>query len=76
MLGKYEDLVKKASEIGIKAYFMKAGDIPVENRIALKCAYGCRGYGKRLSCPPHIMSVDEFRKVIREYSSALLQKEK
>ncbi|AAM30671.1 MULTISPECIES: DUF2284 domain-containing protein [Methanosarcina] len=72
MLGKYEDLVKKASEIGIKAYFMKAGDIPVENRIALKCAYGCRGYGKRLSCPPHIMSVDEFRKVIREYSSALL----
>ena len=72
MLGKYEDLVKKASEIGIKAYFMKAGDIQVENRIALKCAYGCRGYGKRLSCPPHIMSVDEFRKVIREYSSALL----
>ncbi|AKB60310.1 DUF2284 domain-containing protein [Methanosarcina mazei] len=72
MLGKYEDLVKKASEIGIKAYFMKAGDIPIENRIALKCAYGCRGYGKRLSCPPHIMSVDEFRKVIREYSSALL----
>ncbi|KKH61588.1 hypothetical protein DU74_15240 [Methanosarcina mazei] len=72
MLGKYEDLVKKASEIGIKAYFMKTGDIPVENRIALKCAYGCRGYGKRLSCPPHIMSVDEFRKVIREYSSALL----
>jgi predicted metal-binding protein len=72
MLGKYEDLVEKASEIGIKAYFLKAGDISVENRIALKCAYGCRGYGKRLSCPPYVMSVDEFRKVIGEYSSALL----
>lgn len=72
MLGKYEDLVGKASELGIKAYFLKAEDIPVENRIALKCAYGCKGYGKRLSCPPYVMSVDEFRKVIGEYKSALL----
>ena len=72
MLGKFEDLVEKASEMGLKAYFLKAEDIPIENRIALKCAYGCRGYGKRLSCPPHIMSIDEFRKVIEEYSSALL----
>jgi predicted metal-binding protein len=72
MLGKFEDLVEKASAMGLKAYFLKAGNIPVENRIALKCAYGCRGYGKRLSCPPYIMSVDEFRKVIGEYSSALL----
>lgn len=72
MLGKYEDLIEKASELGIKAYFLKAEDIPVENRIALKCAYGCRGYGKRLSCPPYVMSVDEFRKVIGEYKSSLL----
>src|SRR5690606_22943826 len=34
--------------------------------------YGCKGYGKRLSCPPYIMSVDEFRKVIGENNSALL----
>ncbi len=72
MLGKYENLAEKASEMGIKAYFIKAKDIPIENRIALKCAYGCRGYGKRLSCPPYVMSVDEFRKVMEEYSSALL----
>lgn len=72
MLGKYEDLIRKASELGVKAYFLKAENIPVENRIALKCAYGCRGYGKRLSCPPYVMSVDEFRKVIGEYKSALL----
>lgn len=72
MLEKYEDLIEKASEIGIKAYFLKAEDVPVENRIALKCAYGCRGYGKRLSCPPYVMSVEEFRKVIEEYKSALL----
>jgi len=72
MLAKYEDLVDKASEMGLKAYFLDAKDIPIENRVALKCAYGCRGYGKRLSCPPYIMSIDEFRKVMEEYSSALL----
>jgi predicted metal-binding protein len=72
MLGKREDLVKKALEMGLKAYLLNAKDIPIENRIALKCAYGCKSYGKRLSCPPYVMSIDEFKKVISEYSSALL----
>jgi len=72
MLGKFEGLVEKASETGLKAYLLNAKDIPIENRIALKCAYGCRSYGKRLSCPPRVTSVDEFRKIIGEYSSALL----
>lgn len=72
MLGKFEDLIEKALGMGLKAYFVDAGDIPVENRVALKCAYGCKGYGKRLSCPPNILSVEEFRKIIGEYSSALL----
>jgi predicted metal-binding protein len=72
MSGKFEGLLEKASEIGLKAYLMSAEDIPVENRIALKCAYGCKGYGKRLSCPPYVMSVEEFRKIMEEYKSALL----
>jgi len=33
MLGKYEDLIEKASGMGLKAYFVAAGDIPVENRM-------------------------------------------
>jgi predicted metal-binding protein len=72
MLGKFEDLVEKASGMGLKAYYLNTMDIPIENRISLKCAYGCRSYGKRLSCPPHVISVDEFRKIIKEYSSSLL----
>jgi len=72
MPGKYESLVKKASEMGLKAHFLDTNNIPIENRIALKCAYGCKSYGKTLSCPPHIMSIDEFRKVLAEYSSAFL----
>jgi predicted metal-binding protein len=72
MLGEYEGLVKKASDMGLKAYFLDAKDIKIENRTALKCAYGCKDYGTRLSCPPYVMSIDEFRKIISEYSSALL----
>lgn len=72
MLGKFEDIIEKASGLGLKAYLVDAEDIPVENRIALKCAYGCRGYGKRLSCPPNVMLVEEFRKIIEEYNSVLL----
>jgi predicted metal-binding protein len=56
MLGKFEELIEKASEMELKAFFVDAKDIPIENRIvALKCAYGCNDYGKSLSCPPHVM---------------------
>ncbi len=72
MLEEYEDLVKKASDMELKAYFLDAKDLKIENRTALKCAYGCKDYGTRLSCPPYVMSIDEFRKVMAEYSSALL----
>jgi predicted metal-binding protein len=71
MFGKYKDLVEKASEIELKSYFLDAKNIPVENRTVLKCAYGCKDYGTRSSCPPYVMSIDEFRKVIVEYNSAL-----
>ncbi|AKB26225.1 hypothetical protein MSMTP_2756 [Methanosarcina sp. MTP4] len=65
-------LIEKASSLGLKACPLESGDIAVENRIALKCAHGCRNYGERLSCPPHTLSIDEFRKVLQEYGSALL----
>lgn len=72
MSEKLNKLIEKASELGIEAYSLESGDIAVENRISLKCAFGCPSYGKRLSCPPHIPSIDEFRKILEEYSKALL----
>ncbi|MEZ5335241.1 MAG: DUF2284 domain-containing protein [Methanolobus sp.] len=61
-------LFDRAKEIGLKAYLVDTSDIVIENRAALKCAYGCKGYGKRLSCPPHIISIDEFRKIMGNYT--------
>ena len=51
---------------------LTTSDIIVENRGRLKCEFGCRGYGKRLSCPPHILSVEEFREILKEYNTAIL----
>ncbi len=65
-------LIEKASELGLNAYPREITDILVENRIRLKCIYGCRDYGQSLSCPPHVMDVDIFRKILNEYSQALL----
>ena len=58
-------ILDKTEELGLEAYLLDASEIDVENRARLKCAYGCRGYGKRLSCPPHIIFIDEFRKMLQ-----------
>ncbi|MDG6244578.1 MAG: DUF2284 domain-containing protein [Methanolobus sp.] len=65
-------ILDKAKEIGLEAYLLDVSEINVENRAQLKCAFGCRGYGKRLSCPPHIISINSFREILKEYSQAIL----
>ena len=56
------------------AKIISASDIVVENRVTLKCRAGCIGYGKKLTCPPHVPTPDEFRKILAEYQYALLVK--
>lgn len=72
MSEKEDMLIGRALELGLRAYTLETKYIEVENRTRLKCAYGCRGYGKRLSCPPHVMDIDEFRKILKEYNRSLL----
>lgn len=56
----------------IKAYSIEAKDIIVEERVYLKCAYGCKDFGKRLNCPPNCISIDKFKKILSEYDKALI----
>jgi predicted metal-binding protein len=67
-----KDLAMKlgASEVKI----VPAREIVVESRVVLKCRIGCKDYGKTLMCPPNSPSVDEFRKVLREYNYVLILK--
>lgn len=71
----YHFLVESAISLGAAdAKVIPTSDVIVENRVALKCRSGCIGYGKKLTCPPHVPTPDEFRKILSEYRYALLIK--
>ena len=74
-LQSFDFLVQAARSLGAKdAKVIPATDVIVENRVPLKCRTGCIGYGKKLTCPPHVPTPDEFRKILGEYRYALLVK--
>jgi predicted metal-binding protein len=57
-----------------EARVIPAEEIVVENRVILKCRFGCDDYGKKLTCPPFTLKVDEFRKMLKDYKYALIVK--
>jgi predicted metal-binding protein len=72
---EFEFLRQAALKMGAKeAKIIPASGIVVENRVPLKCRSGCVAYGKKLTCPPHVPTPDEFRTIVGEYRSALLVK--
>jgi predicted metal-binding protein len=76
-IAEFDFLNELALRLGAsEAKVIPANEIIVENRVVLKCRVGCKHYGKTLMCPPHSPSVDEFRKVLSEYSYALVLKYK
>jgi len=72
---KLEQIREKALQLGFKtAKLIPADQVVVENRVALKCRVGCDDYGRKMTCPPYVPSVDAFRAMLREYHWALLVK--
>jgi len=65
-------------EIAIRAGATAAKIIPtkmvvVDERVRLKCEVPrCSGYGQYLTCPPHVMSVDQFSTILSKYEHCLL----
>jgi predicted metal-binding protein len=57
-----------------EAIVISARDIVVEDRVALKCRFGCDEYGKRWTCPPVVPTVEEFRRMLNDYQHAILIK--
>ncbi len=71
--GLCDVLIKKSVELGCEqAYTIHTNTIAVARWVQLKCKYGCEEYGKKLTCPPHSPSYDEMKKILGEYSTALL----
>jgi predicted metal-binding protein len=74
-LEKFDFLRKLALDLGAADTKVISTDkVVVEDRVVLKCKVGCTNYGKTLACPPYTPTAEEFRKIVSEYSYALLMK--
>lgn len=72
---EFSFLTDLALELGAsETKVVSTKEVIVENRVVLKCRVGCKHYGKTLMCPPYSPSVEDFRKILNEYSYVLLFK--
>jgi len=71
---KTRNLVALAKRLGAtKAKAIPAEDIVVDERVRLKCSVPlCSNHGRHLLCPPNIMTVEEFRRTVSAYSTAII----
>ncbi len=67
-----EKLSILARERGAQARPIAAHDVIVADWVRFKCRFGCKGYGKHMSCPPYAPSPEETRSMLSEYSTGLL----
>ena len=69
---KYDTLLRELEEIHDDFRLIPAEEIEVAEWVRWKCEYGCRAYGKHLTCPPYTPRPEETRKLIRGYEQALI----
>ena len=69
-----ERYVQKALEMGAThAAVIKAKEIPVDERVTLKCQIPrCFGYGAGAHCPPNTMKPAELRDILKKYHWAVV----
>jgi len=46
--------------------------VVVADWVRWKCRYGCKAYGKHLSCPPYTPTPDETKRLLSEYRYAVI----
>ncbi|OKY78537.1 MAG: putative metal-binding protein [Candidatus Methanohalarchaeum thermophilum] len=65
-------LEEKALELGADyVQFLDIEDVVVDQRVRLKCQVPiCPHYNNNLMCPPHIPSVEMFKKALKNYEKA------
>jgi predicted metal-binding protein len=69
-----EALCREARKLGAsEAVVIAAGQIVVDERVALKCLVpACANYGVNLMCPPNTMPLDQLRRILKNYHGAIL----
>jgi predicted metal-binding protein len=65
--------VAAARKLGaLDARIVTPGHVFTAAWVRLKCQFGCDGYGRALTCPPHSPSPEETRRVLDEYKRLLI----
>ncbi|HJJ35555.1 MAG TPA: DUF2284 domain-containing protein [Methanocorpusculum sp.] len=65
-------LVSIVREKGGEAKAIPASSVVTGEWVRMKCYFGCKGFGRRFSCPPYSPTPETTAKVLSEYSTALL----
>jgi predicted metal-binding protein len=70
----FSDLIDIAQKAGATAAKIIPSELVViDERVRLKCEVPrCAGYGQFLTCPPHVMSVEVFARILSRYRYCLL----
>jgi len=67
------ELERMAKEGGASALVpIAASKVVTAHWVRLRCQFGCKNYGTRLTCPPYSPTPEETRQVLDEYKTAYL----
>lgn len=70
---KYPDIINIFKKHGCADHkFIKPKSIVVSQWVRMKCMFGCKGFGKSLSCPPNTPSIPECREFFSEFKDAVM----
>ncbi|MDD1659754.1 MAG: DUF2284 domain-containing protein [Methanomicrobiales archaeon] len=67
-----EKLTRIAAEKGAVVARIPARELIVAEWVRFKCRFGCKGYGRHLSCPPYTPTPQETRRMVAEYETGIL----
>jgi predicted metal-binding protein len=68
---KSDKYVKLARKLGVDAKAIPISNIFFDDRALLKCE-GCESYARHWLCPPNVMKPAEFKRIVKNYHSAVL----
>jgi predicted metal-binding protein len=67
---KVEALIRNYNPKGLA--LVAPADVVTAEWVRMKCQYGCGGYGRRLTCPPHSPTPQQTRRLLDEYKTTYL----
>jgi len=67
-----DTLLRELKDIHGDFKSISADEIEIADWVRWKCEYGCRAYGKHLTCPPYTQTPEETREFIKGYEKALI----